>query len=281
MRRSEFALEIREPWQPEGPIIRRLLPGSAARPLDHRFRIAHSSEGQLVGAAAWMPGKAGAAGIRLHVLSDFRRCGIGTVLLQGIARPTGGPLMEAVASRLAEPGADAFLTSFGFSRAGSFTTAEVDLVTWSSNVSGLLRAPRLPSAVQLKSLQPCERQCIAGFYRRFIAPERPIHDTVLTRMLSSSLETVELILHRAEPVGFFAWTRNGERVTLDAWAAEAEFRHSRANAAILLSHCALWQKQGVKTVQFSWTDHADATARLARRFQAKVTAIEDRYQLRV
>jgi GNAT superfamily N-acetyltransferase len=248
-------LTIREPWPSEAPLVRALLPEACATPSGRRWVLAFEESGSVAGAASWVEEEDGRTGVAIEVVPSKRRRGIGSRILEAL----GPGELKAAAPDAAAP----FLEARGFRRTGGQTTVESDLDYVVAALRGFPEVPELQEG-------PADPIAVALLYRRWIVGDEHLPEALTAaRLLSDPGLKIFTATRDGQVRAFLMWSRQGELVTVEAWASDPALRGTALNTGLLVGFVRQLHRAGARRARFSWGDHVIQTPRLARRFAAR------------
>jgi len=248
-------LTIREPWPSEATLVRALLPQACGDPGGRRFLLAFEASGSVAGAASWLEEGPGRYGVAIEVVPSKRRRGIGSRILEAL----GPGELKATAPDAAAP----FLEARGFKRTGGQTTVEAELDYVVAALRGFPEVPELREG----AVDPI---AVALLYRRWIVGDEQLPEALTAaRLLSDPGLKIFTATRDAQVRAFLMWRRQGELVTVEAWASDPAVRGTALNTGLLVGFVRQLHAAGARRARFSWGDPVIQTPRLARRFAAR------------
>lgn len=281
------SVEIRPAREAEVAACRRLL-ASDHPPLrsDVRFLIAvNASTGQLAGSVCFVVGPHRLAGIRLRVIRTMRRQGIGSRLLRAALQHAGAKPAYLVAWR--EPEAldpQPFLDRHGFRRTSRIITVEARLPALAEHFARLCRRMeergRIPQGARVVPLREAPReQVIRLVEQRLRDREEPGLYVEQTIHHPQYDECPVVIGSRGEIAGALLWEVTGPGTgQIPVRVVSRKHQGSWANALLLRRATEQGYERQVERIQFEIPDDNPDTAKLAQRYQARVVAIQERFE---
>lgn len=281
------ALLIREPREPELPLCRMLLPESCANPVARHFRLAFIGQPEkLVAALSYRDDATALGGIRIHVIPTYRRCGIGSRLLEYAAEQAAyfrRSRMFADADLNSETAAEPFLTSQGFHKLGTITFAEIgiqDLRTSMEAGRERLQSAvhNLPPPIRVVDLSEAPIQEITRLYAEHVAHMQALAGLRDVIPLDRATESIALLINE-KLAGFVLARVDAGVLHIPAWVVTPEFR-GRSIGFALLNKLAARVRGRVERLRFEFTDAAVVTARMLGVPGCRITKIAARFQRR-
>jgi GNAT superfamily N-acetyltransferase len=277
-------LALREPAESELPICRMLLPEACANPIGRHFRIAHLGESlTLVGALSYRDDGTAVGGVRVHVLPQHRRTGIGSRLLEAVeeeARRFGRGRITADVDLHNEPAAEPFLTSSGFQKLGTITFAEIGLEDLRASMQAggeRMKSGRnaLPASFRFVELSEAPMAEITRLYAEHIAHMQALAGWRQTLQIDRATDSIALLIDNKLAGFVLARVDNGV-LYIPAWVIAPEHRGHHIGFA-LLSELAGRVRGRVERLRFEFTDVAFVTARMLNVPGCQVTKIAARF----
>ncbi|MBL8230718.1 MAG: GNAT family N-acetyltransferase [Bryobacterales bacterium] len=266
----------------------RLLLASDHPPLrsDVRFLIAvNPSTGQLAGSVCFVVGPRRLAGIRLRVIRTMRCQGIGSRLLRAALDHAGAKPAYLVAWR--EPDAldpEPFLDRHGFRRTSRITTVEASLPALAEHYARLCQRlherGRIPQGVRVVPLREAPREQVIRLVEQRLRdraePGLYVEQTIHHPQYD---ECPVVIGSHGEIAGALLWEVTGPGTgQIPVRVVSQQHQGSWANALLLRHATEQGHERQIERIQFEIPDDNPDTAKLAQRYQAKVVAVQERYE---
>ncbi len=264
-----------------------LLASEAAMPIGRVFRLAFDESAAVIGALSWRDEGTALGGLRIHVVPDRRRQGIGSAMLDHAAAhaiSAGRDRLIAEIDLKTEPEAEAFLLSRGFKLTGTLTSINtpVDrLVAATANFQEkLARAGSFPESTRLVRLDEAPHDQIVRMFIEYIS-----HVPLLAGMMRSfKLEQYpdSVVLMMGDRVIGFVLAQVVDAVLyIPAWVVAKEFQDKRIGTLLLGALGPAVAGRIIERIRFEFTDSAPHTARLASQADHEIVRIAARFELNV
>lgn len=285
-------LLIRPPRESEFPAVRVLLPEAAGHS-GKLFQLAFESKPSpaIVGALSYQDLGDSLSGLRLHVVQNRRRSKIGTQMVTFLAdhaRSLGRTAIYADADIKNEPAAEPFLTSTGFTLAGTLTAVETDvepIVAQSHRFEQrVAQAEGFPEGSRIVSIEEAPHDQILKMHGDHIA-----HAPMMAGLLrgfhpEKYPESVVLML--ADRVIAFALVQViGDVFYVPAWVTLPEFRGKHLGSLLFRvvgdRMSGRYGPDSIKRIRFEYLDAAVYTAKLVREYGHTIVRIAARFQRRL
>jgi GNAT superfamily N-acetyltransferase len=275
---------IRAPHESEFPAIRMLLPGIAAYPAGCVFRLAVGSEKPSIrGALAYADHSQSIGNVRLHVVKNYRRQGVGSSLLNYVldeARRLGRTRVVADVDIRKEPCAEAFLTACGFHKAGQVTSVRGPLVGRGPNAAlfqkSLAKAQELPPDSRIVKIGEAPVDQIAALFLHHVA-NVPLLAEMHRALQPESYKESIVVMSGGRIIGFLLASVHGNCVHVPALVVVPEYRGRGLTIrmiGVLEDHLDPSVDQG----QFDFTEAAAYTAKLAAEFGHEILRVAVRFE---
>jgi hypothetical protein len=247
--------------------------------------LAFDASGLVLGCAAFHRRKGAVHGLRLQVPHPCRRRGIGAGLVRCVAGIAAGmPAREvnAAADTMAEPAAEPFLVSCGFTCKTRTTTVEAPMAPLCRNVQALARRAAehglLPPGASIASLADVPRAAAARWCREHVVPSISIDPAHAAPDLADPrLSQSPVLLVADEIAGMMLGQANDGRgvSVVAARVVEPRFRGGRGWANLLLMSAALQRgaAAGALHIRFDIPENNRDTLALMRRAHGQVVKI--------
>jgi GNAT superfamily N-acetyltransferase len=275
---------IREPHEREFPAVRMLLPEVAADPTGCIFRLAVDSENVGIrGALAYADHSQFISNVRLHVVKNHRRLGVGSSLLNYVveqARRLGRTRVVVEADIRKEPSAEAFLIACGLHKVGHFTSVRGPLVGRGPNAAifqqSLAKAQELPPDCRFVRIDEAPIDQIRALFLDHIANVPLMDETRRTFQPQDHKESI-VALSGDRVIGFVLASARGHCVHVPALVVVPEYR-GRGLSTRLLGIFEGHLDPSVDEAQFDFTGEASYTAKLAANFGHEILRVVVRFE---
>ncbi|HEX2113970.1 MAG TPA: GNAT family N-acetyltransferase [Alphaproteobacteria bacterium] len=253
---------------------RMLLPDvfSATEAPDMFFLAAAEGEPHLVGAAAaaWAPG---GFPVEVHVVSPFRRRGIGRALIEAVAAAAADETDRLRSWSMVGEGseAEAFLRATGFTRSRRFLGFETDGAKFAPIINvmrrWLERGGKIPPTARIVNLSEAPRFQLI----RLVATElATLPATIAARIVAQ--ETLHydndlsvVLMLDGKIGGAMLMTRSAGIARVEVNVVAPHLRHGWANVMILDEAARRAAASGLKRFRFFCDEHTRDTINVARR----------------
>jgi len=237
---------------------------------------------QLIGAAAvaWRPlGQPRGFALQVHVLPAERRRGIGTALVETIARTCAGETQHLHAWTFVNEGseAEAFLKATDFAPRRRFLGFEANLPHSYTLIKAfydrMSRIGKIPSALQIVALRAAPSQDVAALVAANF-PDMPTDTALAIARGLVGYDTLRsvVLLHNGVVKGALLYSWNGGQPLIDVNLVAPEIRHGAANVMLLEAAIRNALAGGADRLQFRCEATVHDTVNLARRAGAKSVA---------
>lgn len=285
-------LTIRAPREREFPAIRAMLPETTIDGLGREFRLAfvlsETGTPAIAGALSYLDQGDKLTGLRVHVVQNRRRQGIGKRLVEYVAeraRELGRPGIGGDADIHNESAAEAFVTACGFQKIGTLTCIESEVEKVQENAKQM--PPRLdnvegfPEGSRIVGLDEAPLDQILAMHGEYIA------NAMLPPGLLRSFRPEEypdsVVLMIGDRVIAFALAQVKNKVFyVPAWCNLPEYRGKRIGLLLfrpMEERMREKYKPGdVTHVRFEYTQLATYTAKLAKEAGQTIVRIVARFE---
>jgi len=238
----------------------------------------------ILGAAFWISSTRMAHSIRLHVIPEYRRQGIGSLLLRRIvtnAHELGnGGLATVVSSN--DPAAGPFLTQHGFQKAGSITTVEIDKQTAQATLLPLAdrfsARERNPEQRKIVRLADAPRNAVTALYLAELARNPGTAPWALLDQISTPRYAGSPVyLSEGRVSGFMLFSIEGDLCAIPARIVAREFQGGPVNLLLMAYALRVPESCQVNRVQFDIPENNRDTESLARRLNTRTVRTRDSY----
>lgn len=275
---------IRAPHESEFPAIRMLLPGVAAYPAGCVFRLAVGSEKPGIrGALAYADHSHSISNVRLHVVKNYRRQGVGSSLVNYVideARRLGRPRVVADIDICKEPCAEAFLTARGFQKAGQVASVRGPLVGRGPHAAifqkSLAKAQELPPDSSIVRIDEAPVDQITALFVDHVANVPLLAELHSTLQPQSYKESI-VVMSGNRVIGFLLASVHGHSVHIPALVVVPEYR-GRGLTTRMIGILEDRLDPSVDEAQFDFTEAAAYTAKLAADFGHEVLRVAVRFE---
>jgi GNAT superfamily N-acetyltransferase len=275
---------IRKPRESEFPAFRMLLPDVAARTPGRILRLAvDSARPSIAGALAYSDDSQSITNVRLHVVKNCRRQGVGSTLLTYAldeARRLGRTRVFADTEMLKEPDAEAFLTARGFHRVGQVTSMRGPLVPQGANAAlfdmWLAKAEELPPDSRIVKINEAPADQITALFRGHIA-NVPLLSEMHPNFQPERYKESIVVMSGDRVIGFLLANVQGRLVHVPALVVVPEYR--RKGLSTRMIHMVETQlAEVVDEAQYEFTESATFTAKLAADFGHEILRVAVRFE---
>lgn len=269
------SIQMHEPRGADWAVCRALLPEAAAGADSQAWLALDAASGRVAGAALYRLGSSEIMGVRVRVVRDRRRQGVGRQLLGRIAQVAverGLHALHGWAELSREPEAEPFARAVGFARDLTVREIEGDLVLLRDYMRGvrdrLARGGRIPPEARFLPLTPPDHEAVARLYADQVAHTLHFDASQLRPLLASGkLEhsTVLKVGGTVEGILLCQCNEQSTAVTVHARVVTRPYRGGWANCMLMLLSTERAVNAGALRVRFDVPgDNAD-TAKLAAR----------------
>jgi GNAT superfamily N-acetyltransferase len=284
-------LIFREPRESELALCRMLLPEACATPVDRLFRLAFESREMdgtpttsLAGALSYRDDGTDFSGLRLHVVKNRRRRGIGSRLVDYVidqARSLGRSRILADADIHNEPDAEPFLTSRGFAIIGRVTSVETEYVQMKTQ-DRLDSAEGLPESSRVVALENAPIDQILEMYAQHIANLPMMAGMLRTFRAEEYPESVVLMIGDRVIAFMLAQVKDGV-LYVPAWVSRPDYRGKRIGLRMIpLMRKRIAEREPIigklKRLRFDFADVATYTAKLTAEVNYNIVRISARFE---
>ena len=272
-------IETRSPHAGELPAVRMLLPGEfAGAPRDCLIAVSPDPPYAL-GAASFVRLADSIANLRIAVVRNHLRQGIGKRIFEHIRATATAREISGWADALQDPAAAAFARACGFVHRDRVATCETPVepgrVFYQALRGKLAGHGRIPSNAHIVPLGSVRRASIARMWSDHIAAGPGIRADVVSYGLGAGIYTESPVLVRGEVIAAFLLFRvEGCRAIVDARVVAPHLRGGWANALIVAAFLDA-VPHGTTQAVFSWHRGNSDTTKLAARFPGRITQLID------
>lgn len=285
-RSAPEAVTIRPPREPEWRVCRMLLPDAFRHAVPPDCLLAVSPRPPyVVGAVAYHAGPRALHGVRVRVIREHRRRGIGRRLMGAVldkAAAQGAVRVMGLGDPKTDPESEAFASALGFSRDCRLTTFECDLELMAQFMCALrdriLSRQKLPPGAEIVWLPAAPKEEVARLYAEFImhSPDYPV--AVMAHALENGrLDHSPVLLAEGRVGAMVIWELVETVAVVHARVMTPPFQRGWANPCLMATALERGREVGVRRVRFESRDDNLDTLKLARRFQSDVLRVRDTY----
>lgn len=285
-RSAPEAITIRSPREPEWRICRMLLSDAFRHAVPPDCLLAVTPQPPyVVGAVAYHAGPGAIHGVRVRVLRDHRRRGVGRLLMGAVterAAAHGAARLIGLGDPKTDPEGEAFASALGFVRDCRLTTFECDLELMAQFMSALrdriLSRQKLPAGAEIVWLPEAPKEQVARLHADYIMhnPDYPVG--VMAHALENGrLDHSPVLMAGGEVVAMVIWELAGTVALVHARVMTPPYQRGWANPCLMAMALERGREVGVRRVRFESRDDNPDTLKLARRFQSDVLQVRDTY----
>jgi GNAT superfamily N-acetyltransferase len=268
-----------------------LLPEACATPADRLFRLAFDSRetdgrptSSLAGALSYRDDGTGLSGLRLHVVKNRRRGGVGSRMVDYVidqARSLGRSRVFADADIHTEPDAEPFLTGRGFGIVGRVTSVETEYTRMKTQ-DRLASAEALPEGSRVVALENAPIDQVLEMYAQHIANLPMMAGMLRTFRAVEYPESVVLMIGDRVIAFMLAQVRD-EVLYVPAWVTRPEYRGKRIGLRLIpLMRARIAEREPLigklKRLRFDFADVATYTAKLSAEVNYTIVRITARFE---
>jgi GNAT superfamily N-acetyltransferase len=275
---------IRKPRASELPAFRMLLPDVAAQAAGRVLLLAvDSAKPGIAGALAYIDDSQSITNVRLHVVKNCRRQGLGSTLLNYAvdeARRLGRTRVFADTEMRQEPDAEGFLTTRGFHKVGQVTCMRGPLVPQGANAAlfdmWLAKAEELPPDSRIVKIDEAPADQINALFRDHIA-NVPLLSEMHVDFRPESYKESIVVMSGDRIIGFLLASVQGRLVRVPALVVVPEYR--RKGLSTRMIHMVETQlAEVVDEAQYEFTESATFTAKLAADLGHEILRVAVRFE---
>jgi GNAT superfamily N-acetyltransferase len=273
-------LRAREPHDNEWPICRMLLPETFSNLSGRTYLLFVRDEApHIVAAASFRQAARAITHLRLHVVRSFRRCGVGSLVIEHFVR-SGASSIEGTADCITEPGANAFCERNHFERLDSFTTVETDILGMLEYLRRLCRRITLPPNACTIPLSEAPIDQGARLHAEHIAHESELNPWRARITSISGMEHSPVAMIDGRVAGILLGKVENETVLAHSLVVAPAHRGGWINAVLLARGLEYAWNNGARRARFSFTDSSPYTQKIAARFHARAVSVVIRFSRR-
>lgn len=269
---------IRSPEQEaEWRICRMLLPEAFANVSARTFLLGLRDESpRTVAAASFRSGTEEITHLRLHVVPPFRRCGVGSQVIEHLAG-MGVRSMGGIVEVTKEPAAVEFCERNGFKRVEVLTTVEGDMAEM-RDFMGRLRDRVAPSrGARTIPLSEAPVDQVANLHALYVAQQGELNQWRGLVAQSPQMAISPVVTIDGRVAGILLGELDGSTAVVRSRVVAPGYQGSWVNVLLLSAALDIGWAAGARRARFSYTDSNSDTQKLAARFKAEVTGVVARF----
>ncbi len=231
---------------------------------------------RIVAAASFRPGPEAITHLRLHVIPSFRRRGVGSQIVDELAR-TRAASMEGIVEVTKEPAAVAFCARNRFERVEALTTVEADMSQmryYMSRLRDRIAPSRRARTIPL-SQAPVDQ--VANLHAEYVAREGELNRWRGLVAHTSQMDISPVVIIDGRVAGILLGSLEGATAVVRSRVVAPGYHGSWVNAMLLAEALDIGWAAGARRARFSYPDSNRDTEKLARRFRAEVTSVVARF----
>jgi len=272
---------IRPPRENEWAVCRMLLPETFGDVASRSYVLAVRDEApRVVAAASFRHAHQAITHLRLHVIPGFRRLGVGSQLVEHIARGDARS-MEGTVEITSEPAAVAFCERNQFERVESLTTVEADIAEMRDYTRRLRLRLGQPAGACVMALADAPADQVAELHARYVAQEGEIDRWRGLVAQTPQMGISPVVMIDGRVAGILLGELEGATAVVRSRVVAPGYHGSWVNVLLLAEAMDIGWAAGARRARFFYTDTNRDTQKLAARFQAKVTSVVARFQRRL
>jgi GNAT superfamily N-acetyltransferase len=285
-------LTIRAPRESEFPAVRAMLPETANDALSREFRLvfetAETGTSAIAGALSYTDQGEKLTGLRVHVVQNRRRRGIGRRMVESVverARELGRQAIAAEADIKNEPAVEPFLAACGFHITNTLTCVETDVEKLQNRPRP--STPRLdgtqefPEGSRIVGLDEAPLDQILEMHGRYIA-NAPMAPGLLRSFRPEEFPDSVVLMMGDQVIAFVLAQVKNKIFYVPAWCNLPEYRGKRIGLLLfrpMEERMRQRYKPGdVTHVRFEYADAATYTAKLAIEAGQTIVRIVARFE---
>ncbi|HLK19915.1 MAG TPA: GNAT family N-acetyltransferase [Bryobacteraceae bacterium] len=267
--------DLRPPRDNEWAVCRMLLPETFHNAAARNYLIGIRDEApRIVSAAAYRQTPDAITHLRIHVVPAFRRQGVGSRIVERLAREGVGS-MSGVAEM--ETAAKTFCERNGFDLKESLTTVEAEMAEM-KEFTGRLRARlQLPPGARVIPLEQAPVDQVASLHAQHVAQEGELNQWRGLLAQSPEMNISPVAMLDGQVAGILLGKVEGDTAVVETRVVAPGRYGSWVNATLLAEALAIGWAHGARRARFSYTDSNHDTQKLARRLGAKITSVVARF----
>jgi GNAT superfamily N-acetyltransferase len=270
-------LLLRPPCENEWRICRMLLPETFADSASRTYLIGIRDQApRIVAAASFRRGPESITHLRVHVVPSFRRCGVGSQIIEqvasGGARSIGGTVEVT-----REPGAVEFCERNHFERVESLTTVEADMAEMRDHMRRLRGRIAMPSGARTIPLSEAPVDQVARLHSEYVAQEGELNQWRGLVAHSPDMEISPVVMIDDRVAGILLGKIEGSTAVVRSRVVTPGYHGSWVNALLLAEALDIGWAAGARRARFSYNNSNRDTEKLASRFKAAITSVVARY----
>jgi GNAT superfamily N-acetyltransferase len=218
--------------------------------------------------------------LRMHVVPSFRRRGLGSQIVEYIAR-NGSSCIGGAVDVIIESGAVAFCEQNHFDRVDALTTVEGDIAEMREYMHRLrsrIVPPRGASTIPL-SAAPLDQ--VAHLHAQYVAQEGELNQWRGLVAYTSQMDLSPVVMIDGRVVGILLWVLEGATAVVRSRVVTPGYYGTWVNATLLAEGLDVSWAAGARRARFSYTDSNRDTQKLAIRFKAETTNVVALFRRRV
>ncbi len=272
---------IRPPQQDsDWRICRMLLPETFADVSSSTYLLCVRDEApRVVAAAAFRSGPAGVTHLRLHVVPKFRRCGVGSQIIEHVSQSAACTL-EGIVDVTKEPAAVGFCERNHFERVESYTTVEADMAEMRDYLGRLRARMTPPPGARVIPLSAAPVDQVAQLHARYVAQESELNRWRALVAHTPKMDISPVVMIDDRVAGILLGELEGATAVVRSRVVVPGYHGSWVNVMLLAEALDIGWAGGGRRARFSYTDSNRDTQKLATRFRAEVTSVVARFARR-
>jgi GNAT superfamily N-acetyltransferase len=285
-------LTIRAPRESEFPAIRAMLPEAANDALSREFRLVMETTGAgasaIAGALSYIDQGQKLSGLRLHVVENRRRRGVGRQMVESVlerAKELGRLGVAGEAELKRETIAEPFLTACGFRIAGTLTCVETEVAKLRNNPSPvpsrLDNVEGFPEGSRIVGLDEAPLDQILDMHGRYIA-NTPMASGLLRNFRPEEFPDSVVLMIGDQVIAFALAQVKNKIFYVPAWCNRPEYRGKRIGLLLFRPMeermRQRYQPGDVTHVRFEYSELATYTAKLAMEAGQTIVRIVARFE---
>jgi GNAT superfamily N-acetyltransferase len=271
---------LRPPHEDEWRICRMLLPETFADAASRAYLIGIGDEApRIVAAASFKPSPESITHLRVHVVPSFRRCGVGSQIVEHVAG-TGPRSIGGIVELTKEPGAVEFCQRNHFERVESLTTVEADMAEMRDHMRRLRGRIAMPPGARTIPLSQAPVDQVARLHSDYVAQEGELNQWRGLVAHSPEMEISPVVMIDGCVAGILLGKIEGPTAVVRTRVVAPGYHGGWVNALLLAEALDIGWAAGARRARFSYNHSNRDTEKLAIRFKAEITSVVARYTRR-
>ena len=270
-------LGLRPPREDEWRICRMLLPETFADVTSRTYLLGIRDQApHIVAAASFRQGPEALTQLRLHVVPAFRRCGVGSQIIEHVAR-SGARSISGTVEITKEAGAVEFCERNHFDRVDALTNVEADFAEmreYLSRLRGRFAPSRGARTVPL-SAAPVDQ--VAQLHAQHVAQEGELNQWRGLVAHTPEMDISPVVMIDGRVAGILLGELDGPTAVVRSRVVAPGYHGTWVNATLLAEALDIAWAAGIRRARFSYTDSNRDTQKLAMRFRAEITGVVARF----